>query len=159
MLRRLGPRILIMPVPEQLTQYLNSPELALQNLDALFAVVASEDEASIELATEALENCGVPPATCSTTLHKTLLHGNSQAVYWAATLVGRLTGQAQPFETDLCTAFGRADLEEFARERIAWAFQQIGSLSGPTRSLLEKQRDRGGPRLKRLIAAALDSTQ
>lgn len=148
-----------MPIPEQLTQYLNSPELALQNLDALLSIVATGDEASIELATEALENCGVPTPTCSSTLRNALLHGNSQAVYWAATLVGRMTKQADAFQTDLCASFNRADVEEYARERIAWAFQQIGTLSVATRAILEKQRDRGGPRLKRLIASALDTTQ
>ncbi|MBU6173158.1 MAG: hypothetical protein KGQ60_05105 [Planctomycetes bacterium] len=148
--------------PSQLEQYANDPELARSNIACLFESLVA-DESRQNYAVEALENCGAPEISQIPVLLHALSSGESLAVYWASTLLGRLlsdgpvetAGLAQvELEQALCESLKRS-LDLSAHERILWAFGKASSLQPTTREVLEQLRTNASPRMERLIETAL----
>jgi len=149
--------------PSQLEKYANDPELARSNIASLFEALAA-DESRQNYAVESLENCGPPEISQIPVLLKALSGGDSLAVYWASTLLGRVLSDGSvesagllqvELEQALCGSLTRS-LDLSAHERILWAFGKASSLQPTTREVLERLRANTSPRMERLIESALD---
>lgn len=151
---------------KELERCVQEPKFATDNLPQLLAALISDDETIQNYASEALENCGAPPANALVTLVEQLRSGDSTQVYWACTLLGRwFTLNAKPpsslnlgdMQRQLCQVLHR-DLEISAKERAVWALGQIQQLETSTRAALELQLENAPPRIQRLIETALQSS-
>jgi len=146
---------------KQLIEYAQHPELALQNLAELLALLESTDETIQNYSSEALENCGPPRPEDVPFLCQQLKSPKSSSVYWASTLLGRIgSGTLSPTEVKnlqagLTTAIADSSLELSARERAAWAICELGQEVSSNRDFLEKELQTAAPRLKRFIESAL----
>jgi hypothetical protein len=152
--------------PKQLERCVQEPDFAVESLPLLFLAVSSDEESYQNNASEALENCGVPPTTAFPILLAQLQNGDSTQVYWACTLVGRqfanstytsAQSHCEAIQDHLCQVFHR-DLEISAKERAAWALGQTQHLKPSSRKTLETQLENAPPRLQRLIETALQSS-
>lgn len=144
---------------KQLVDYAQHPELALQNLPDLMALLNGQDESAQSFATEALENCGPPGVNELPFLLKQLESTSSTTIYWASTLLGRMnaTGNIdrRPIQSALCKVAVNEALDLSARERAVWAIGELGSMESACRERLSAVESSAAPRLKRLIATAL----
>jgi HEAT repeat protein len=146
---------------KQLIEYAQHPELALQNLAELLALLESNDETIQNYSSEALENCGPPRPEDVPFLCQQLKSRKSSYVYWASTLLGRIgsgklsTTEVKDLQASLTTAIADASLELSARERAAWAICELGQEVSSNRDPLEKELQIAAPRLKRFIESAL----
>lgn len=156
--------------PEVISRREAAQSLASLGSDAAEAVrelvqaVADEDEQVRECATSALEESGDPPTEAEAFLIQQLASPQPDVAYWAATLLGRLGGQARSAVAPLAHLL-RESPHLAARQRIAWALgkimQQLGpdSLDPSLRAELEQElRAAAGaddPRLARLASEAL----
>lgn len=145
--------------PKQLLEYAQHPELALQNLPELLALLESEDETLQNYATEALENCGPPRGEDLLDLQNRLQSKTASEVYWASTLLGRAKAELEKQGQTACVqqSLGSVILQETfdlsARERAAWAVRELGP-AGPELQLQFQQIAKNAPpRLKRLLEA------
>lgn len=139
---------------KQLMEYAQHPELALQNLAELLALLDSEDESIQIQSNDALENCGVPRSSDVPFLCQQLKSGSSSCVYWACTLLGRLGNEstaAKTIQSDLCVVIQDESLGLSARERAAWAAGELGAVDVPFRKCIEPIISNAPPRLKRLL--------
>ncbi|MFY8200224.1 MAG: hypothetical protein ACOVLE_06110 [Pirellula staleyi] len=150
---------------KQLIEYAQHPELALQNLAELLALLESHDETIQNYSSEALENCGPPRPEDVPFLCQQLKSGKSPCVYWASTLLGRIGSSAsarndvQDLQAGLATVVADTSLELSARERAGWAICELGQEVSSNRELLEKELPTAAPRLKRFIESALALSQ
>lgn len=124
---------------------------------AAVALVEASGDASEtvrQLATGALEDLGPPAPSDLPRLIGLLDHAADDVAYWAATLVGRLAGEAVPAAERLVEAARR---DGAAGERALWAIAQIGQQAAAIATRLEAlaQAPAGGPRRQRLLGAAL----
>ena len=145
---------------EQLIKYAQHPELALENLVELMALLENNDESIQNYSSEALENCGAPRFEDIPFLRKQLKSGQSTSVYWACTLIGRLDEDAirnvrEAIQTELCIPITDDSLELSAREKAAWAMGEFGPVTATNRDVLQKHVSKAPPRLKRLLESAL----
>lgn len=145
--------------PKQLLEYAQHPELALQNLPELFALLDSDDETLQNYATEALENCGPPRPEDHPSLELRLRSEKASEVYWSSTLLGRAKeqmkkpGQAASVQQSLAAVIQRDSFDVSARERAAWAIHELGPADSDLKTQLQKMIPQAGPRLKRLLEA------
>ncbi len=142
-----------------LKEWLQSPAIAMHHLVELFDAVSCDDETSIELATEALENCGPPTVSELDFLRRQLESQNGQRVYWACTLLGRMRRDANELQNAIVGVLSNSNskAELAAEERAAWCLGQIGGLNAGSKSALKTRLKTATPRLQRLIAAALET--
>lgn len=146
-----------------LVEFAKHPELALQNLNQLMALLDSVDETERNTANELLENCGAPSQANIPFLCEQLKSGRSSRVYWCSTLLGRLgttVGEERErsrIDTELSHVISDESLDLSARERAAWAIGQLGGVDRECRAVLEKHLEKAPARLKRLLKTALDS--
>jgi hypothetical protein len=120
----------------------------------LVEACAAEDAALRDWAVAALEGLGPPAAKDVAALAALLKHASLDAAYWAATLLGRLQGQAAAAVPALVAALGDQN-EMPLRERAAWALGQIGPPASAAREALERAAAGADRRLARLAAEAL----
>jgi hypothetical protein len=145
--------------PKQLLEYAQHPELALQNLPELFALLDSDDETLQNYATEALENCGPPRPQDHQNLQQRLRSEKASEVYWSSTLLGRAKeqlekpGQVASVQLALGAVIQRDSLDVSARERAAWAIHELGPADSDLKTQLQKMIPQAAPRLKRLLEA------
>lgn len=90
----------------------------------LVRAVADEDEQVRECAVSALEDLGPLPSGSETSLIQQLASPQPDVAYWAATLLGRLQGQARSALAPLAH-FLRESPHPAVQQRIAWALGQI----------------------------------
>ena len=144
-----------------LAEYAKRPELALQKLNQLMALLDSDDETERNTANELLENCGAPSQADIPILCEQLKSGRSSRVYWSSTLLGRLGAtigeqrERSRIDTELCHAISDESHDLSARERAAWAIGQLGGVDRDCRAVLEKYVEKAPARLKRLLETAL----
>ena len=144
-----------------LAEYAKRPELALQKLNQLMALLDSDDETERNTANELLENCGAPSQADIPFLCEQLKSGRSSRVYWSSTLLGRLGAtigeqrERSRIDTELCHAISDESHDLSARERAAWAIGQLGGVDRDCRAVLEKYVEKAPARLKRLLETAL----
>jgi len=143
--------------PKQLLEYAQHPELALQNLPELLALLESDDETLQNYASEALENCGPPRIEDLDGLQLRLQSATASEVYWASTLVGRSKtqleklGQVAAFQQALGSVINRESFDVSARERAAWAIHELGPADPDLKFQFEHLVQEAPPRLKRLL--------
>lgn len=147
----------------ELEACMNDPERALQHIDLLLASVNNEDESVANAALESLENCGTPRSEHFELLVKYLQDSDSQRVYWAATLIGRLLsdssdtmdGVIPTLQETFAARLADQSLEESAREKICWAIGHLPLVTSELRDVLVTAAANASPRMKRLIELAL----
>jgi hypothetical protein len=141
----------------QLLEYAQHPELAVQNLLELRSLVESQDETLQSYATEALENCGPPKSEQISSLQAILPSENSSQIYWACTLLGRLGPNLAEsrirltLQQSLASVAARTSLSIASRERSVWAIAELGSVDPSLKTQLDLLLPSASPRLKRLI--------
>jgi hypothetical protein len=122
---------------------------------ALVEACGGEDDALREWVSAALEGLGAPPHEDVAQLGARLSDPNSDAAYWAATLLGRLEDSAAPAVPALAKAV--ADHPELAaRQRSAWALGKIGPAAREARAALEAAAKDADRRLAALAREALN---
>lgn len=147
----------------ELEACMNDPERALQNLELLISSVNSEDESIANPALESLENCGAPNGEHFELLMKYLKDSDSQRVYWAATLIGRLlsedagsvAGTNPTLQETFAARLTDDRLEESAREKICWAIGCLPMVTAELRNVLVTAAADASPRMQRLIESAI----
>lgn len=166
-----------MSSPEDLEKYLNDAELATAHLPELFEGLIETDSEAANYAVEAFENCGPPLVESIQLLCERSQDKNSLVSYWACTLLGRAIqeglvtidksnslSQASAHSEkstgdtvlkSLCNVIGDVQYDSSTRERAMVALSNSGELNAATRAFLETQLSDATPRMKRLIAAAL----
>ena len=122
---------------------------------ALALAAGDADAALSQAAAGALEGLGPLPASELNALAALLDGKNSDVDYWVATLLGRLGEQSAPAVDVLSRALNDSTLP--ARQRCAWALEQIGAAAIDARLALEKAASDADSRLARLAQRALQS--
>ena len=147
--------------PDAATRAGAAEELAQLGPDAQPAAVAlvlacgDEEEEVRQWATAALEQLG-PPLASDVAQLETLIEARSPDVgYWAATLLGRLKGEAAAAVDTLARAVaGQCGIA--VRQRAAWALGEIGPASATAIPSLRKAAGDADPRLSRLSQEAIE---
>ncbi|MFN7876740.1 MAG: hypothetical protein ACK5PB_15575 [Pirellula sp.] len=147
----------------ELEACMNDPEYALQHLELLIVSVSNDDESIANPALESLENCGSPRSEHFDLLMKYLSDSESQRVYWAATLIGRLLsdtstsviGTNPTLQKTFAARLIDKRLEESAREKICWAVGCLPMVMPELREALANAAIGASPRMQRLIESAL----
>ncbi len=122
---------------------------------ALVETCAVDDDATRELCAAALEELGCPDSGDRDALAALLSDPLGDVAYWAATLLGRMKGDAAAAVNPLARALvEHPDLA--ARQRAAWALGKIGPAASAARDALEQAAADSDPRLSRLAQSALD---
>jgi deoxyribonuclease-1-like protein len=142
-----------------LDRCVTDPAFAAEQWAFLLEKVASQDETELELATEALENCGPVADGAIRTLGQRL-HGQpaelgSQRIYWICTLLGRGGERSKAFQDRVVAIACDATIDLHARERAVWCLSEIGPLPPALRQALQGQVTSAPDRMKRLLQAAL----
>lgn len=123
----------------------------------LVRACGDQDDQVRQWASGALEEMGPPLAADAAALTELLNHDAADVAYWAATLLGRLGGEARAAVPALAAAL-QADRALIVRQRAAWALGEIGVAIG-ARAALEAAASAADPRLARLAREALDKVQ
>jgi HEAT repeat protein len=117
---------------------------------------SSDDEVRM-WAAEALETVIRPTAEDVRSLAEMLgTADDGEIVYWAATLLGRLAGQAEA-AVDALESCVRTSHYLPAREQATWALCQIGPPALSAADTLKKTASDAPPRLRRMATAALQA--
>lgn len=122
---------------------------------ALVRACADPAEEVREPATGALESLGPPASSDMRGLMEMLGDANADVAYWAATLLGRLGGDAVDAVPELVKLLTK-DGPLPGRERAAWALGQIGPAARDAVAALEAAAKLPSPRLARLAQESLD---
>ncbi len=138
----------------QLRALANSPDETLTQLVAVLHQLASDDEETIQWASESLENCGAPRPEHLTALSEGLRSSSPLVATWSCKLLARMGTEAQGAQSQLAYALASNE-NMLVREEAARAIGLVGPISPAARATLEKAASEGSPRLKRLATAAL----
>jgi HEAT repeat protein len=136
-------------------------KLSQRGTDAAPAAVAlveacERDDEARESVVAALEELGPPAASDVAKLAALVSRPSLDVAYWAATLLGRLEGEASPAVPALSEALGGHG-ELAVRQRAAWALGKIGPAAATARDALTKAAASSDPRLASLARAAVSS--
>ena len=142
------------PSTSTLESWTNDPESARENLCSLLLCLAA-DESMADLATEALENCGVPSESDQEFLVQAVSNPKGDVAYWACKLIGRLGLKANDSQAALCTAMLAEDKSFGVRQQAALALGLIGSLNEASRQALRMSAQSNDSRLSRLASQSL----
>jgi len=134
-------------------QLLQPGEQAAPAAVPLIGACAHESDEVRELAAAALENIGPPAVADIGRLGELAGIEQADAVYWAATLLGRLGGETAAAVPNLVGALCNNSAPA-TNERIAWALGKIGPEAQPAFESLQKLAN-GDSRLARTAANAL----
>ena len=121
----------------------------------LVQTCGDQEEEVREWAVAALEEMGPPPVTDMGVLASLLGGQNADGGYWAATLLGRLGGDAGPAVPALAAALSRST-DVSVRQRAAWALGKIGPPATGALDALKQAADGDDPRLARLADRAIE---
>ena len=123
---------------------------------ALVRACRDEDDRVREAVVAALEGLGPPPVEDVPKLAALLSEDNSDAAYWAATLLGRC-GQEAAGATQELLAVVNSAADLAARERAVWALGRIGPTATAALPVLQKvAAAEGSPRLARRARGAIE---
>ena len=123
---------------------------------SLVRCAADEAETVREFAVSALEGMGAPAASDVPRLIECLDSGESDIVYWSATLLGRLESEAAVAVDPLALVLAKP-APPAACERAAWALGRIGLLTPKATAALRGATTSENPRLARLATQALSA--
>ncbi len=131
-----------MPTVEvsQLQLWANDSEQAIANIKTLLTSIVSEDQSTVDWATEALENCGPPRKDDAEWLAKQLFSDTADVSYWAATLLGRMGEDVSEYQTSLVKLALDSKRTANVRQRAVWALGRISNLSNETKIALQSLR-------------------
>jgi hypothetical protein len=137
-----------------------SAKEAVSGLTALIVQLAASRDDEIRMwAAEALESAVQPDASEVGSLTTLLEQAEDvETCYWAATMLGRLGGDATP-ATKALEACLRESMYLPARERATWALCQIGPAAAIATAALNEAARNAPPRLRRLARHALEVIQ
>ncbi len=122
---------------------------------ALVEACTVDDDSAREWIVATLEGLGPPRACDVARLAALVQHASLDAAYWAATLLGRLKGEAAPAVGSLAaTLAGHPEMT--VRQRSAWALGQIGPAASAARAALEEAAAASDPRLASLACEAIN---
>jgi len=143
-----------------LEKCVEQPDIAAEHWEFLLDCVASEDESTLEAATEALENCGqlaldAMPKLRSLFSDAVFVELGPQRQYWLCTLLGRYGTRASEFQEWVAQAASNPSLALSVRERAAWCLGELGPLSTQAQAVLSVQATDASERLKRLLQRAI----
>ena len=138
---------------ERLKLLANDAEQTHAHIEAVLSSLEGSEEQA-QWASEALENCGVPPRSSVHCLAALTRHRSELVAFWACKLLARLGHAASVSEEQLVVALAQRP-ENSVREEAARALGELGSLSEAARTALATAAAHGSPRLKRLAAASL----
>ena len=119
---------------------------------------SDESEAVREAATGALEEMGPPAIDTLDGLVTLLAATQADTGYWAATLLGRLGGDAAAAVPAL-TATLQSSPHQNVRQRAAWALGKIGPEARVAIDALRKAATEVDPRLARLASRAISQIE
>ncbi len=139
----------------QILKIANDPSVVANHLDELLESIASDDESTMNAASEALEHCDPPPIESIETLSRFIHHGTGDQIYWACTLIGKIGPPANDSQRLLASVLDCVQANGASVEAAADSLGQIGPLSQETKRMLQAKRSSAGPRLQRLLAHAL----
>lgn len=123
---------------------------------ALVEACGGQEDSLREWVSAALEGLGAPSDGDVARLAARLSDPNSDAAYWAATLLGRLESSAAPAVPALAKAVAEhGDLA--VRQRSAWALGKIGPAAREARATLEVATGNPDRRLASLAREALSN--
>ncbi|MEQ8790619.1 MAG: HEAT repeat domain-containing protein [Pirellulaceae bacterium] len=123
---------------------------------ALVVATGDSDETVAEWAVSALEGLGAPHADDQQRIGELLASPLESTAYWAATLLGRLGGDAAPSVAALIGPLERSP-HASVRQRAAWALGEIGAAALPASDALRACAEDSDPRLSQLARRALES--
>ncbi|QDV10251.1 HEAT repeat protein [Rosistilla oblonga] len=131
-----------------------SPRLADWTIPLLRA--ACDPHASVsELAIATLEDMGAPDASqVADIVAFAQRPADSETVYWATTLIGRIGPAAADAVPTLAGVLANSSFLH-VREKAAWALGQIGPAAVGASAVLQSAAEQGPPRLQRLATKAL----
>jgi len=122
---------------------------------ALVQALATDDEDLREWAVGALEGLGPPDIDDVSRLAELLKRPELDVAYWAATLLGRLDGQAASAVPELTEALKNHG-EMAVRERATWALGQVGRDAVAAKVELSRAAKSPNPRLAKLAKDAIE---
>lgn len=108
-----------------------------------------------EWAVAALEELGPPSPADADALSSLLGDKNADVGYWAATLLGRLAGEAAPAVAALAAALSSSPAMA-VRQRAAWALGKIGPPAAAALGALNRSAGDENARLARLARRAIE---
>ena len=146
----------IIPKAVQLQQWANAPELARKNLRSILAAVES-DEALIDWATEALENCGSPAQDEVGLLQQQLQSPSPDVIYWACKLIARMGPLANGCQRSLCHVFSTSENSNAVKQQALIAMSRIGTLESESRNALQIVATSNSASLSSLASKVLES--
>ncbi|QDV71710.1 HEAT repeat protein [Rosistilla carotiformis] len=134
----------------------SSPNLADWAIALLRA--SNDPHASVsELAIATLEDMGAPDASqVSEIVSFAQRPADSETVYWATTLIGRIGPDAADAVPTLAGVLANSSFLH-VREKAAWALGQIGPAAIGATAVLQAAAEQGPPRLQRLASQALST--
>lgn len=141
---------------QALAKAMTDPDLAKPAAAQLVPLAAEADEELREMAVSALESLESPAPESLPELTRLLAQVDGDALYWGATLVGRLGAKGASAAPALVAAFRRTG-ETAAQERIVWALGQMPSNPAEAVELLREAAGSKQARLARLAKEALGS--
>jgi hypothetical protein len=115
---------------------------------------ADDDDSVSQWATAALEAIETPPPVTAAELARLVAADHEASAYWAATLLGRIGGEAVDSESSLAMAVTNSN-HQAVKERAAWALARVGVTLDETKRSLQSAAASGTARLKRLAEQAL----
>jgi HEAT repeat protein len=121
----------------QLQVWANDPEQAIVNIKTLLNSIGSEDQSTVDWATEALENCGEPRSEDAAWIASQLSSDTADVAYWAATLLGRLGEGISGFQKTLVAVAIDSKRTANVRQRAIWALGRIPNLNNETVTALQ----------------------
>ncbi len=117
----------VVPSLDQLQIWANDPDSARSNLRSLLTAV-ERDEALLDWATEALENCGSPDAKELAFLNQQLASPSEDVVYWSCKLIARMGASANGCQESLCRMLGNDKHSDAVKQQVLNALGKIGEL-------------------------------
>ena len=122
---------------------------------ALVQACANDDEALREWVVAALEQLGPPAQNDLPALCRLLEDHHELSAYWAATLIGRLQGQAIAAVGGLAECV-RHGPHPSVQQRAIWAVGQLGAAAREATGVLQQAAASSDPRTARLAREVLE---
>lgn len=129
-------------------------ELAAPASVAVLNCLLDQSETVREYANETLENMGPPRLQDGDEIAKRLEQENSDIVYWAVTLIGRLGSDAAEFVIPVTNALNHS--ESMVKERAAWTLGRIGRPAMAAIPVLKSAMKSESARLSHLAEQAIE---
>lgn len=126
-----------MPSIDDLQSWANDQELARSQLKAIFTALESQQEETMNWATEALENMGRPLVTDTAWLGSVASSQSADAAYWAVTLLGRSDDSIDSVQDSIANVFLDSQSTPACRRRAIAALAKVHTRSKATESAIQ----------------------